>query len=132
MVAQVPPGPRIGWPLLPLPDASGRMEYPTLETSVRQQIQVILRTRPGEQLMRSQFGAGLSNFLHEPNTLVTRRRIRDVVAAALEQWEQRIVVDRVDVAEVPDAPAQLRVEIFYRLRRTGLPQRLGATLDLEA
>jgi len=124
-------GALIGWPLLPLPDANGRIDYPTLEASVRQSIQIILLTRPGEQLMRPQFGAGLSRFLHEPNTLTTRRRIRDEVIAALEQWERRIVVDRVEVAEVPDHPDQIRIELAYRLRRTGTPQRLGLTLELE-
>ncbi len=125
------PGALIGWPLLPVPDASGRIDYPTLEASVRQSIQIILLTQPGEQLMRPQFGAGLRRFLHEPNTLTTRRRIRDVVLAALEQWERRIVVDRVEVAEVPDRPDQIRLELAYRLRRTGTPQRLGLTLELE-
>lgn len=76
MANQSLPRPLIGWPLLPLPDAHGRLNYPTLDQSVRQSIEVILRTRPGEQLMRPDFGAGLAAFLHEPNVLTTRRRIR--------------------------------------------------------
>jgi phage baseplate assembly protein W len=121
----------IGWPLLPLPDAQGQLNYPSLDTSVRQLIQVILRTRPGEQLMRPDFGAGLENFLQEPNDLTTRRRIRDAIAESLERWERRILVDRIDVAEVPDRPTYIRVEIAYRLRRTGTPQQLGLTMELE-
>ena len=131
MADQSLPGPLIGWPLLPLPDAEGRLQFPSLEVSVRQMIQVVLRTRPGEQLMRPTFGAGIENFLHEPNTLVTRRRIRDLVREALERWERRIVLDRVDVAEVPGQPTHIRVEVAYRLRRTGTPQRLGLTMELE-
>jgi phage baseplate assembly protein W len=122
----------IGWPLLPLPDESGRLSYPTLEQSVRQSIQIILRTRPGEQLMRARFGAGLQAFLNEPNNLTTRRRIHDAIAAALEQWEPRILLDRVDVLEVPDQPARLRVEIAYRIRRTGVAQRLALSMDVES
>lgn len=122
----------VGWPLMPQPDSAGRLAYPTLEQSVRQSIQVILRTRPGEQLMRPDFGAGLESFLHESNTLTTRRRIRDQIAESLARWEQRIAVDRVDVLEVPDQPTQLRIEIAYRVLRTGLPQRLGVNLSLTA
>ena len=70
------PLPPIGWPLLPQPDETGSLAYPTLEQSVRDQIRIILLTRPGEQLMRPEFGAGLENYVHEPNTLATRRRIR--------------------------------------------------------
>lgn len=121
----------VGWPLLPLPDAQGQLHYPTLEVSVRQLIQVILRTRPGEQLMRPDFGAGLENFLHQPNTLTTRRRIKDVIVAALERWEPRIAVDRIEVGEVPEQPAAIRIELAYRLRRTGVSQHMGITMELE-
>ena len=122
----------IGWPLLTVPDANGRLDYPTLENSVRQSIQIILRTRPGEQLMRRRFGAGLDTFLHQPNTLTTRRRIHDRIVETLAEWEPRIAVDRVDVRELPDQPAHIRVEIAYRILRTGLGQSMGLTLELEA
>ncbi len=122
----------IGWPLLSVPDADGRLHYPTLESSVRQAIQIILRTRPGEQLLRRRFGAGLANFLQESNTMTTRRRIHDRVVESLAEWEPRITVDRVDVRELPDRPAHIRVEIAYRIQRTGLAQAMGLTLELES
>jgi phage baseplate assembly protein W len=121
----------IGFPLLPVPDEHGRLSYPGLEESVRQAIEVILRTRPGEQLRRPDFGAGLETFLHEPNTLETRRRIRDRVEESLRRWEPRIALDLVEVREVDGAPAALRVDVSYRLRRTGAPQHVGLTMELE-
>jgi phage baseplate assembly protein W len=124
--------PLLGWPLLPLPDANGQLHWPSLEQSVAQQIRVILQTRPGEQLMRPAFGAGLENFLHEPNTLTTHRRIRDLITTSLARSEQRIVVDDISVTTPDDQPGQVRVEIAYRLRRTGAANRLGLTLDLAA
>ena len=74
--------PLIGWPLFALPDEAGRLDYPTLEDSVRQLIRVVLSTRPGEQLMRPDFGGGLDTQLHQPNTPATRRRIQDLVRDA--------------------------------------------------
>lgn len=127
--ALIPPAP-IGWPLLPLPDDSGQISFPTIEQSVRQSIQIILRTAPGEQLMRPSFGAGLQNFLNETNTLTTRRRIHDAVTSALDQWEPRILLDRVDILDVADYPSRLRVEVAYRIRRTGAAQRLALTMDV--
>jgi phage baseplate assembly protein W len=126
------PAPPIGWPLLPLPDATGSLQWPPLEGSVAEQIRVILMTRPGEQLMRPGYGAGLEDFLHEPNTLNTRRRIQELIAESLVRWEPRIVVDDVAVDAVPNEPARVRVEISYRLRRTGASRRQGLTLDLGA
>jgi phage baseplate assembly protein W len=121
-----------GWPLLPVPDSNGRLNYPTFEESVRQSIRVLLSTRPGEQLMRPGFGAGLQSFLHDQNTLTTRRRIRDLVTESLDRWEKRITVDRIEVRENEDEPTRIRVEIAYRLKRTGAAQQLGLTMELEA
>lgn len=126
------PPPPVSFPLLPLPDHNGQLHFPSLETSVRQSIQVILQTRPGEQLMRPEFGAGLENFLQEPNTLLTRKRIHDLIVSVLNRWEPRILVDRVEVEEVPNQPSHVRIEVWYRLRRTGTAQTLGLTMQLEA
>lgn len=125
------PRPLLGWPLLPLPDEHGRIEWPGLETSVRELMRVVLSTRPGEQLMRPDFGAGLDLLLHEPNTVATRRRIRERVQESLARWERRIVLDRVEVREVENEPGHVRVEIGYRLARTGAPSQLALTVQLE-
>lgn len=126
----------IGWPLLPVPDDNGELHYPTLSHSVREQIEVLLSTRPGEQLMRAGFGAGLENLLNEPNTVATRSRIKDLVEDALKRWEQRITVDGVAVDPISDGNSGVydgvRVEIAYRLKRTGTPARVGLTLVMEA
>ncbi|HVH30680.1 MAG TPA: GPW/gp25 family protein [bacterium] len=122
----------VSWPLLPRPDADGRLRFPSLEASVRQLIEVILLTRPGEQLMRPQYGVGLENFVHEENTLTTRGRIREAVAEGLARWERRITVDRIDVWEVPDQSTAIRVEIAYRLRRTGAVRQLNLGMPLGA
>lgn len=122
----------INWPLLPLPDEHGHLAFPGLQESVRQSIKIILSTRPGERIMRPAFGAGLENMLHQQNTLTTRRQIRDLITEALQRWEKRIVLDRVDVWEVEDHPTSVRVEIAYRLRRMNQPQQLGITMDMQA
>ncbi|GAC1627000.1 MAG: hypothetical protein NVS9B10_15520 [Nevskia sp.] len=123
--------PLLGWPLLPLPDADGCLNYPDLETSVRQTIQAILATTPGEQLMRPGFGAGLEALLHEPNTLATQRRLRDAIQDALTRWEARIRLDAVEVSGVDGAPTQLRIHVAYRLARTGAAASLGLSVTLE-
>jgi uncharacterized protein len=126
-----PPASPIGWPLLPLPDDRGELRYPgTLAESVRQQLQVILSTRPGEQLMRPGFGAGLTEFLGEPDNVTTRRRVYDRVIEAIARWEPRVAVDRVEVDDLPGRPGWLRIEIGYRLVRSGEVMTLGLALEL--
>jgi phage baseplate assembly protein W len=121
----------IGWPLLPVPDESGELAFPSsLSESVRQQLQVILSTSPGEQLMRPGFGAGLTEFLGEPDTIATRRRVHDRVSDAIGRWEPRVIVDRLEVNDLPGRPGWLRIEVGYRLRRTGDVLTLGVNLEL--
>ena len=126
-----PSRPLIGWPLLPLPDDSGVLDWPDLAQSVREAIRVILSTRPGEQLMRPDYGGGIDRLLQESNTLTTRTRLRDLVQESLARWEARILLDAVEVWEVPGAPGQLRVEIAYRHLRTGSPGAMNVTVELE-
>jgi uncharacterized protein len=119
----------IGWPLLPTPNGLGQLVYPDLERSVRDSIRVILATRPGEQLMRPRFGAGLQNFLDQGNTVTLRRQIQATVLESLQTYENRIAVDAVEVNPVPKAPAEIQVTIHYRVLRTNTPQQIGVTLN---
>jgi hypothetical protein len=126
----LPPEP-LSFPLLPLP-AAGRLDFPGLAQGVREMIRVILLTRPGELLLHPDLGVGLEDFLDQPNTVTTRRRLQDAVAAQLALREPRILLDRVEAAEVAGDPAALKLEIAYRLRRDGRPAALALTLRLTA
>ena len=119
--------PLIGWPLFALPDEDGRLDYPTLEDSVRQLIRVVLSTRPGEQLMRPDFGGGLDTQLHQPNTPATRSRIRDLVRDAVARWERRILLDRVEVQEVAGEPGHVGIDL--ESAGCGVDQHLAAVRD---
>ena len=130
MPTSTPFPPPLGWPLLPVPDESGQLRFRSLEESVRDQIRVILLTRPGEQLMKPDFGAGLEAFVGEPNTVETRRRIRDRIRQSLAAWEPRILLDRVEVLADETDQAEVRAEIHYRLRRTGAAHRVGLVVEL--
>ncbi|WP_284124234.1 GPW/gp25 family protein [Parerythrobacter aestuarii] len=109
---------QLGWPLSPTPIA-GSLLYPDLDRSIRDQIKVILLTQPGEMLLQPSFGAGLEVMLHQPNTLGSRRRIRDLVQKSVDRWERRIMLDAVDVWEIEGRPDAVRVELAYRIKRTG-------------
>lgn len=118
-----------GWPLLPTPDRAGRLTWPDPARSVRQRIEAILRTAPGEQLMRPEFGAGLEQVIDQPNTLVTRAIAQERIVEALNQYEDRIVLDAVDVAESSD-PRELLVSVAYRLRVSGAPGQIDARVPV--
>lgn len=64
---------------------------------VRQSIDTVLGTEPGERIMMPTFGCGLRRFLMAPNTVMTRTAIARDVTDALTLWEPRIRVTDVTV-----------------------------------
>ena len=124
------PVPKVmSWPLGGV-DENGRLGFAGDDASVREVIRNILLTRPGERLLRPQFGAGLLDFIHQPNNETTRTLMANVVQKAIEQWETRVIVDSVSV--VPDSVSLSRVQIVirYRMRYARQPLQLTLGLDL--
>lgn len=121
--------PALGWPLMPVPDGDGRLGWPDLEASIRQRIECVLRTAPGEQLMRPEFGAGLEGLIHQANTTEVRARTQAQIAAAVGTWEPRILLDRVSVVAADD-PRELIVTIAYRIRTTGSSGQIAARVPV--
>jgi phage baseplate assembly protein W len=117
------------WPLLPLPDENGRMSYPDLEGSVRQRIEAVLRTSPGEQLMRPYFGAGLEQAIHRPNNAGVRAELQRDIAAHVRAFEPRILLDQVEVATGSD-PSLLIVTIGYRIRQIGVATAITVSVPV--
>jgi phage baseplate assembly protein W len=103
-------GTGFGFPLSP--DADGKLGYIGGLDLVRQSIETILDTDPGERIMRPSFGCGLRRYLMAPNTLTTRTAMADDITAALNTWEPRIQVTNVSVTS-DDNPTLVWIEISY-------------------
>jgi phage baseplate assembly protein W len=108
-----------GWDFPVRPDEHRRkLEYLGGPEKVRQSIQIILDTEPGERIMRPAFGCGLRRFLMKPNTAPTRALIQREVVQSLRAWEPRIDVQGVEVTPGED-PSLVLIEIFYLHKRDG-------------
>ena len=114
--------PRVG------PD--GRVAWSAGEVNIRESIQIILLTEPGERIMRQEFGAGLQEFLFEPNTVTTRHLIQDRIIKALARWEPRIAVQSVVVDLDPNDPQAAVTTITYQLVSTQAVERVSLNLTL--
>jgi len=106
----------------------GRLAWSAGEQNVRESIRVILMTELGERLRRPDFGAGLTGYLMEPNTVTTRRQIQDRILKALALWEPRIEVESVRVEAATDDPDSVVATIVYRLVATGAQE--AVTTDI--
>ena len=110
--------------------ADGRIPWSEGEPNVREAIQVVLLTDPGERLRLPTFGGGLSRYLFEPNTTATRHQIAEMVRRAVSDWEPRITVESVDVDPDPVDPESAVATVAYRLVATQAERRVSLTVRL--
>jgi phage baseplate assembly protein W len=123
-------GQGIGFP--PRVTPNGQLIWSAGELNVRESICIILRTRPGERLMRPDFGCGLDRYLFEPNNTSTLRLIQEEIKQALARWEPRIRLNDVRVGTNPADARAIDITVLYTLIATQRLERLSLSLALQA
>jgi uncharacterized protein len=106
----------IGFP--PRLGADGRLAFSEGEQNVREAIEIVLRTEPGERQQLTTFGGGVERLLFEPNAPVTHREVEQRIANALTAWEPRITVDAVDVDPDVGDPEGATATVTFKLVAT--------------
>jgi uncharacterized protein len=111
-------------------DAHGRTGTTDREGHVRDLIEQVLMTAPGERVMRPDFGSGLLALVFEPNSTVLAATTQMLVQSALQHHLGHLLV--VQAVEVENVDSVLRVEVRYVLLRdqtthTATFTRPGAT-----
>jgi uncharacterized protein len=99
--------------------------------SVRQAILLLVATRPGERVMRPDYGCPLYRLAFEPNDDTTAGLAMHYVRQALDRWEPRVVVLAIDAERSDEHPSRLLLELHYRLKSQASTQTLGIALDLQ-
>ena len=98
-------------------DSRRRTAGTTEADYVRDLIEQVIFTRPGERVNRPGFGSGLQQLVFAPNSPELAAAVQFLVQGALQQYLADVIdVERVQVDAVD---ATLQVEIVYALRRTG-------------
>jgi phage baseplate assembly protein W len=98
-------------------DARGRTASADDAAHVRDLIEQVLFTRPGERTMRPDFGTGLMQLVFAPASGDLASATQVLVESALQQWlGHRIDLGAVAV-EVGEGALEVRVD--YRLRASG-------------
>jgi phage baseplate assembly protein W len=101
------------------PDAHGRTATATPDDHLRDLIEQVLFTSPGERVNRPDFGAGLLQLVFQPASEPIVTAVRMAVQGALNTWlGDRIAVQ--DVA-VEAEESTLRVTVRYLVRRQQRP-----------
>jgi uncharacterized protein len=98
-------------------DGRGRTAQAPDEAYVRDLIEQVLFTTPGERVNRPEFGTGLMQLVFGPNSDELAATIQLLVRSALQQWIGELIRVEEVVAESRDS--SLTIEIHYTLLATG-------------
>jgi phage baseplate assembly protein W len=96
-------------------DARGRTATAGEDKNVRDLIELVLFTAPGERVNRPDFGCGLQQLIFGPSSSDMAATVQGMVQGALQQWLGELI--RVDGVEVRSADSTLQVTVVYTLIR---------------
>src|SRR3954454_18293593 len=98
-------------------DGRGRTATTGYDDHVRDMIEQLLFTNPGERVNRPDFGSGLLQLVFAPNSPELAAALQFTIQASLQRW----LGDVIDVQslEVTSEDSSLRIVIQYVVRRTG-------------
>ena len=111
--------------------ASGELAMVEMGESVRQAIFLLMTTVPGERVMRPDYGCDLHQLVFSPNDETTAGLAIHYVQRAVDLFEPRAEVVRVDAAANPDDPGRLDVTLDYRVRATQQDGQLTVSISLQ-
>jgi uncharacterized protein len=98
-------------------DAAGDTASTDYDEHVRDMIEQLLFTNPGERVNRPDFGSGLLDLVFSPNTPEVAAALDVAVQAALQRWLGDVI--EVQSLTVDSEEATLRVDLRYVVKATG-------------
>ncbi|MDB5750210.1 MAG: lysozyme family protein [Ramlibacter sp.] len=107
-------------------DGQGRTAATLDADHVRDLIEQVLFTAPGERVMRPDFGAGLLALVFEPNSGTLAATLQFLVQSALQQHLAHLIA--VNAVAVENLDAALQVTVHYVVLADGSTRQAGFAL----
>ena len=98
-------------------DTSGRTATATFADHVRDMVELLLFTSPGERVNRPTFGTGSAQLVFAPNSDALAEAQQQTIQAGLQQWLPDLI--RINSVTVVSIDAVLQVTVVYTLTATG-------------
>ena len=96
-------------------DGRGRTAATDHDEHIRDLIEQVLFTSPGERVNRPDFGSGLMQFVFAPNSDELAAATQFMVQGALQQWLSDLI--QVEAVQVHSEDSTLQVTVQYVVRR---------------
>lgn len=98
----------------------GRTASTSTDDHIRDLIQQVLFTAPGERVNRPDFGCGLRQLVFAPNSDALAAATQFTIQGALQQWLGELI--QVENVDVSSEDSRVRVQVQYIVRRSGQSQ----------
>lgn len=97
-------------------DSAGHTATVSDDDHLRDMIEQVLFTNPGERVNRPDFGSGILQLVFAPNSPELAAALEFTMRSALQRWLGDLI--EVSSLEVVSEDASLRVDLSYVVRRT--------------
>lgn len=97
-------------------DGRGRVADASADSHIRQLIEQVIFTIPGERVNRPDFGSGVQQLIFAPNSEELAAATQFLIKGALEQWLGELIIVEDVVVESEDS--SLTISIQYIVQRT--------------
>src|ERR1700712_3898220 len=97
-------------------DQNGKTAGSTDDNHIRDMIEQVLFTAPGERVNRPSFGSGLLQLVFEPNSNELAATTQFLVQSSLQQWLGDLI--EVNDVQIESQEASLTVSVVYVIRST--------------
>jgi len=101
-------------------DGRGRTATTSYDDHIRDMIEQLLFTNPGERVNRPDFGSGLLQMIFAPNSPELAATLQFTMQAALQQWLGDVM--QVLALDVTSEDSTLTVDLKYLVLRTNQEQ----------
>ncbi len=113
-----------GWKFPVGVDEEGRFESVSEYEDIKEAILIILKTAPGERVMRPEFGCGINDYVFSVINSATLMQIEAEIKRALTLYEPRIVVENVKASAEEASVGRLLIAIDYTVKSSNSRQNM--------
>jgi phage baseplate assembly protein W len=101
-------------------DSRGRTSQTDTNDHIRDMLEQLLFTNPGERVNRPDFGSGIQQLIFAPTSPEVAAALQFTLKAAIQRWLGDLI--EVQALEVTSEDSTLSIFISYVVRRTNEPQ----------
>lgn len=114
-----------GWAFPPTFDSfDHNVQMVSGETDIRESLWILFSTMIGERIMLPEYGSSLWRRVFQAINTTLLTQIQEDLRQAILQWEPRIEVERIEVADQNPIEGRLEIRVDYLIRTTNTRSNL--------